>query len=532
MLYVALDLALADSWADCLAEDRAAELEALAELVANECHPKQRGFATDPGLRISALVGRGGGKTTAGRVRFLRRMLTTPRAQCLYIATTREQAEKLMWAPLKDLCAKLNIDAKFSEDKLRCTFRHNGATLSLAGADDKKQIEKYRGIPHHEVGIDECASFPPRLLEHLIDRIIVPRLGDYDGCLWLIGTPGHILNGPFYDITRPGSDVHRRWDERELEAFDGWTSWSHHDWTLVDAVNAGVRAAKSLWAAAQREKDNKGWGDDHPVWRREYLGQWAGDDTEMIYRYRPHDEAGKPFNVWDPERDEGRVATPPGPFRDRSYVYGMDFGGRDPFALQVFAYSPTDPSKTLWHVFEFEQRGMYARSIARLLLGEVLDHEDPTGILGQTGWPESMAGDGSASTLLDELKNVYGLHIEPAPRKFGDKLDSIELFNGDLQEGRIKILKGSKLEEQLASLHWIIGESGEQREDKSQRNDCADAAIYARRMARHLLSEEEEPPAPALPPVKRTDPTNVWDEPRSLLDDPWAAYDGSLFDEF
>lgn len=505
MLYVDIGVVLQEPWAVCLAEDRADEIARLADVVASMAHPEQRGFVVDPSLRPCAVVGRGGGKTTGGEFRFVRRMLTTARAACLYIATTREQAEKLMWAPLKNLCGRLNIDARFYEDRLRCVFLHNGATLSLAGADDKKQIEKFRGIPHHEVGIDECASFPPRLLDNLIDQVIVPRLGDYNGTLWLIGTPGKALRGSFYEVTRPGSNLSRPYRERAQPEWAGWDSWSLHTWSLQDAAAAGVKAAKNLWAAALREKKNKGWSDDHPVWKREYLGQWAADDTETVYRYRPHDGGGEPFNQWDPERLPSGLAKLPGTASDWCFVYGMDIGHSDPTAIEVFAYSPTDPSKTLYHVYEFEQRGMYARTIAAHLIGERLDAESPAGIIGETGWPEGMIADiaGAGQSLLDELANVYGLRMEAMPRKFGDKLDGIELFNGDLMDGRIKILKGSKLEEQLGDLQWVVGEHGELKEDKGARNDCADAAVGARRIAKHLLSEEGAPPEPYFkPPIE------------------------------
>src|SRR5690349_14824400 len=104
-----LDIALADT------ERRLAELStdgwsAMREAVIAECHPKQRDFVVGPHRRVAALCGRGAGKTTAGRARLVLRLLSTPKAKCLYIATTRDQAERLMWAPLKELFEKLNFE--------------------------------------------------------------------------------------------------------------------------------------------------------------------------------------------------------------------------------------------------------------------------------------------------------------------------------------------------------------------------------------------------------------------------------------
>lgn len=538
MLYVDPNLVLAEAWQDCVAEDRAGELAALGDLIAEQAHPKQRAFVLDESTSICALVGRGGGKTTGAMLRFVRRMLKTPHAACLFIATTREQAEKLLWVPLKSLCEKYDIAARFYEDSLTCIFRHNEATLCLAGADNKKAIEKYRGIPHHEVWIDECGSYPPRLLKNLKESIIEPRLGDYNGTLGLIGTPGHTHLGPFYELTRPGTKESRRWDERDDPDFEGWTSWSFHDWTLVDAVASGAKVFKNLWTAALLRKKNNGWSDEHPTWRREYLGQWAADDTERVYRYKPHDEAGAQWNQWgewDPDTDpqRGLIKKPPGFDDSWCFTYGIDVGNVDPTAIEVFAYNPTDTAKKLWHVYEYEKRGNhYARVMATLLIGADLNVEKPKGLIGQTGWPESMAIDGSAQTLIDELLNVYGIKVEAAPRKAGDKLDSIELFNGDLQDGRIKVLKGSKLEEQLSQLQWVLTETGELREDKAARNDCADAAIYARRTARHLLAASEPEPPPYFSEHRQTDPTLLpWQQPRDEMADLYAESQYEDFDD-
>lgn len=475
--------------------------EEKERILLSSCHPKQLGFVTDPGRRVAALVARGGGKTTGGRARFVRKMGTTPKARCLYIATTRDQAEELMWGPLKDLCEALDIDAKFNETKLRCEFVKTGATLRLVGADNKREIEKLRGIPFYEVGIDESASYPTQLLDHLLFRVIGPRLGDHNGVLWLIGTPGHILKGPFYDATRPGSEISRPYADRGKPEFADWNRWSFHRWTLEDGAKS-VPAMRNLWREALLEKEANNWSDTHPVWLREYKGQWAADDTEHIFKYRPHTEEGEPLNQWDPPRDRRGFAELPSDFADWRFVFGMDMGHSDPFALQVFAWSPSDPGKTLYHVWEFNQRGMYARTIAQMLIGEALDHDRLGGAMESTGWPDAMVADmaGLGGAQLDELKNVYGIGIKAAEKK--NKHDAIELFNGDLLDGRIKILKGSVLEEQLMSLQWDEDDYGRLREHKGMRNDCTDAAIYARREAQHLLSAAAGPRSPFFPPRK------------------------------
>jgi hypothetical protein len=249
-----------------------------------------------------------------------------------------------------------------------------------------------------------------------------------------------------------------------------------------------------LWEEALIEKEANGWSDTHPIWLREYLGRWAADDSEMMFRYRPHAEDGSEWNQWNPEKTaKGFAKLPPG---DWHFVYGMDLGHKDPFALDVFAYLPTE--KTLYHVYCYDKRDMFARTIAELFLGPELNHDAPTGLMSATGWPEAMAAgkESLGGALLDELANVYGLPIEGIVRRKNDKVEDTEIFNGDLLDGRIKILKGSRLEEQLLNLQWVQDEWGKMKENKSVRNDHADAALIARRKAMHLFAEIAPPTKP------------------------------------
>lgn len=481
------------------AKDTSDWVGTVDDLVAT-LHPKQREFVLDPGRRIAALVGRGGGKTTGGLARLARRCFLTEGAKCAFIATTRQHAKELIWEKLKELCDRASIPARFFESELKVVFEKNGSLIRLYGADDMKSIEKMRGLPHHEVGIDEGASHKPLLLKHLINRIIAPRLGDYNGCLWMIGTPG-LQAGPFYEVTRNGSELSRLWADRELPEYEGWNRWSLHKWTLQDGAPY-VPAMARLWAEAlvTLEADYNGdW--NHPTFRREYLGEHAADDTDTIFRYHPHDEEGAEFNQWDPPRvkkwESSTSTFAKMPEGEWSYVYGFDFGWADAFALGVYAFREGD--KCLYHVGEVVRKEMYPRKIAELLLGKELDSEKPGGVIGLTGWPVGTAADKSAggNLIMEELSAVYGVAIEAADKK--QKHDSIELTNGDLMDGRIKILKGSKLEEQLLANQWDVDQYGKLRERRDQPNDMTDTLIYARRRAKHLLQDDSEPEEPIDP---------------------------------
>lgn len=487
------------------ADHRAADSFASAEsrLIAS-LHPRQRDFVLDPARRIAALVGRGGGKTTGGLARFIRRMLRQDRAQCLYIAQTRDSARELIWEDLKDYLERLEIAADFNETRMTCSLRQNGSRLRLVGADDRKEIDKLRGKPRHEVGIDEAASHDPKLFHALIYKIIGPRLGDFKGMLWAVGTPGEFMRDLFYEITRDGSTMSRPFDDRELTKYQDWKGWSFHRWTLQDGA-AHVKAIANLWEEALAEKEQNGWSDDNPIWLREYMARWVEDNSEAVYKYRAMVD-GKPWNQWDPPREshgEGELAgfaVPP--IKDPLYVVGVDMGHNDPTGVVVKAYSPTDPARKLYHCWEFESRGMYARNLAELFLGESLSMESPGGLFGRIGWPDAIEYDaaGLGDAVAEELATVYGIRMRPVDKATKGKFSKIEAYNGDLIDGRLQILKGSKLEAQLQSLQWVVDDWGKLKEHKGQRNDLTDASLYARTIAGHLLAGE----SPAANSTKMT----------------------------
>ncbi len=235
------------------------------------CHPKQEAFVFDEARFTSLLTGRGGGKTTGALLRLVRWMVRHDNQNCLFIAATRQSAERLVWRDLKQVLYTLRLNSKPSEQKLTTELR-NGSRLMLFGADDKRDIGKLRGITYHAVVVDETASIPAELLRELIDEVIGPRMV---GIMSLIGTPGKVLEGRFYEVTRPGSDKHRPYADRDLPQYEGWTGWSSHSWNVADGAEHGIEAMKTFLETALVNKRNEGWSDQSPYWLREYMGLWA-----------------------------------------------------------------------------------------------------------------------------------------------------------------------------------------------------------------------------------------------------------------
>jgi hypothetical protein len=483
------------------------------------CHPYQLNVVDEllSGLGVvvmllAVLVGRGGGKTTVSEASLLITMGLKPKAKCLFVTDTKEHARDIAWEKFKDIIGKLGIEARFNETRLTITFAANGSTLKLAGADDKAAVEKYRGIPYDAVVIDEAASWSAELLEWFIDRAIRPRLGERRGWILMISSPGHNLAGPFYEHTRPGGN-HSPFTERHMRP-PGWRGWSSHSWNVADAAQH-VEAIRLNWEEALATKKEKGWPDTEPVWMREYLGLWAADATDAMFKFRAYLEDGKTeWNVWTPERiGPLKVARLPADRTDWLWVVALDRGSSDEFAINGYAFSPSDPLKRIYHVFCHEQKRLYARQVACLLLGTREKHDldaiisapespsgerpppeprtpdspDPLSPYGILGYPIGGVCD-SDQTLIDELAKVYGVRCVQAKRSRDEKHGAIELTNGDLVEGRFKALKDSWLEKQMRSLQWTVDQFGQLVERKGERNHSADTACYGRKLIAHLFA--------------------------------------------
>ncbi len=526
----------------------------ITRRILHDCHPWQRDGVIDPASYVSLLVGRGGAKTTTKRARALIKLITLPRQTLGFAAITADHARELMWDKLKDACESYGIrstttnvvskvpDVSFLDTKMRLTCNRTGSVYRLRGVEDKKDAEKFRGFPQAEMGIDECGSFSPELLEYLAKTCVSPRLGEglalppgwlealagFDrdaeddeidaaiadlmpqigkargGVLVLGSTPPAVLRGLFYDVTREGSDKHRPYADRDKRkedgslVYEGFRGYSSHFWTLKDVIELpNADDYPALQANWQRALDNKlleGWSDDHPTWQREYLGRWSADNTATVFRYAPF-KNGVPWNEWNPFGDaplEGlqllkvAIAALPQDVGTYHFVVAEDMGSRDPFACNVFAFAPRDPHKYIWHVYFFERQRMYARDNAELLLGPDRNTDKPGGIYGVIGWPDGAIVDADQA-FIDEMKNVYGVQLVKAERKMDYKFGAIELVNGDLIDGRIKILKGSPLAKQIAELQWKPDDNGNPREDKALANHSTDTLIYGRRMIATLF---------------------------------------------
>lgn len=476
----------------------------LVDQLTDRCHPDQRAAVLDIGRYVAIVVGRGGGKTFAMIVRFLRRMIRRNNARCFYVAKTKDHARDVIWTDLKNLMRSVGFvvdrDVIYNETRLSMTLTCNGSTLRLVGADKQDDLDSLRGPTYAEIGIDEMGAQIDKIVRYLITEVVGPRLV---GAFCLAGTTGKLPMGMWHEITGPASSIGQLCNADTPR--DHAVQWAVYRWTLEDAIrktaNRPIPELLELLVANRNYISDNKWSDDNPKKRREIDAEWVQDDTEAIYQYKPLLPDGSPWCRWDPPRvGPLKLAVLPEPFKDWVHIIALDLGSSDPTSINLFATALDDKSCTIYHRWGFDQKRLYAKPIAQLLLGEHLDHAQPGGLIGAIGrWPNGMVADSAhlGQAILDELGDVYGIAIEPAVKGWHYKLGAIEVLKGDFHEGRFKVLAGSTLEEQLMKLQWGLNTRGELVEPRGPRNDAADTAVYGRQLIAEFMTARGEAPPPA-----------------------------------
>lgn len=466
--------------------------------------PHQRRLEGDHSPRIAVRSARQVGKSTAAMLIAAIRCLEHAQSDWVVIGLTRPSVKRIYWSSLQRLNDAFELGLKFQFQELTATFP-NGSRIFFVGGDNWAEIEKLRGGRYHGAIVDECKSFPLGIFEALLQDVLEPALMGQAGQLYLIGTPGDQLVGEFYLATcEPPVLRGERWSNKlftgdSLRSEDS-ALWSFHRWTLRDNdvpfKDPKTGVVFTLWDKALQIKADRGWGDDHATWRREYLGDWVAADGRLVYRYRPavHDYVPCGDTRWGlPEK----VAN-----SELARVIGFDFGSRDGTAIVVWAFSATEPD--LWELYS-EKR--VAQPGQKLTVGGIAEwYKEVEAEYGPfEGWPADWAG--LATMVMHTLADEHGVFLEPAEKK--EKNDHIELFNSDLDACRIHVRRGSPLSKELVVNRWLdknvlksangayeVLMTDKRKEDPATPNDLCDAGLYAFRWCRHRQAKPVTAGAP------------------------------------
>lgn len=365
----------------------------------------------------------------------------------LYITLSRKNAKRLVWPEFKKLNTKFDLRGEVNESDLSIHFPNN-SWLYLLGASDRTSIEDFRGMPVKKAYLDESQSFPS-YIEQLIDDVLGPALMDHNGQLILIGTPGPIPNGYFYDLTKN-------------------EAWSHHAWSFFDNpklpfLSKGLTHEDML----QRELTRRGVKATDPSIQREWFGKWVVDENSLVYKYNSevNDYGSLPSGEW-------------------VYILGVDLGFNDSDALAVLAYSSQHPDTYL--VEEVTTAGQDITALRNQI--EALQGKyEISRIVVDTG--------GLGKKIAEEISKRYNIPMVAAEKQ--RKNEYIELMNDALRTGRLRVKKGSRFAHDAMKVEWDHDKSTPDKKVISSRfhSDICEAVLYAWRDSYSYTYQRSEPVA-------------------------------------
>lgn len=408
---------------------------------------EQLAFIDDPSKLKTAQCTRRAGKSYTWGTYAILECLKNPYSTCIYIATTRAQAKKIMFKDvLKVINRNFKLGMKFNETDLVASFP-NGSVIYLIGCDSKpEEADKALGQKYRLCGIDEGASWKNDQ-RHLVHSVLEPACADYEGTICLLGAPGNSLKTYFYDITgRPEGDsqyVH---------------GWSRHKWSWEQ--NPHVRDNMRKLIARLREQTPG--IEETPVFRQMYCNEWVVDLTALVYKYS----------------EERNLATHL-PTNEHSFHFtiSVDLGFDDDTAFAIEAYSDTDPN--MYFVEAMKKKKM-----------DITDVANQLNIFKNKYRLVKWIIDGQSKQAVEELKKRHGFPFEVADKQ--GKSDIIELMNADFTAGRIKVLPAAMdMPDEWANLIWD-DKSDKRQEHPACPNHLSDAGLYGWRMCYHYFARPLE----------------------------------------
>lgn len=482
----------------------------------------------DPSRFVVMRTARAAGKTAVMVADALIQMSTVPGWRGCYGSLTKESGIEQLWDELRRQDREFGFGLRFLSGRSEVVHPQTGARLKIRALDTKREVNKFRGKQFSRLYLDELQSIDDEVLSYAIVVVLPPTLSRHHGSMRLGGTPRMRLGGWWYAVTGPDGRIPARmndgtvramarpWVERDdpMWAEIGW-SWSLHTWPrsanpgLPDADRESDEMRRALAATEA----------DRQAIAVELDGEWPDPENESVPRLFRFDPIR---NTWVGGGIEANYGLPAG--HEWSFYLGADLAIRwDQFALALGACSPTSP--IAYHCDEDVGRRLTTAEMAarinryRLALGTrlkaiVADSQGPTG-----HW------------IFEELSRVHRLPLERA--KKGSKDDGVELISSDLVGGRMLIKAGSELARQLRELRRPFPTLPTSRQPH-QKDDVADAWIYARRRMTHMFGRTpaSAPDVAAAAAADKARQLQAMQRRQRDRLDPWAAIRGPVHGRF
>lgn len=359
-------------------------------LEADSSCPAAWAYETSAASRNAVCCSRRAGKTVAGARRAVRVLTTQPGAWVHVVSLIRRNARKHFWRPIKTLLDSLDWRYKANETEMLLELS-NGSWLQCVGCDDSAGTKAVQGDRSSLFVIDEC-HLPNDDVLTLLVTVAEPMLVDTGGMLDLLGLPPEVEPSFFSD------------------ALDN-PRWAPHHWDMFSHDLPRPAAAKR--AEVEEIIAQRGLTWEHPLVKRQYLGQRARDPSLQAYEYL----AGR--NDYDPATVD---FTRPG------WVHsaGLDLGYQDRDALVVLAWRLDDERRRLYVRFAWQRNHLSTDSLAHVVAAARATYHP-------IAWTYDTGGHGAVK-IGETLRERFGIDLQPKPAAVDV---SLGLVNDDLRTGRL-----------------------------------------------------------------------------------------------
>lgn len=391
---------------------------------------EQLDFVRDPTKFVTACCSVRSGKTTACAADLIDTAINNPGTIGLYITLARSSAERIVWPELKKINREYNLNAQPNESKLSLKFA-NESVIYLIGANDDAEIEKIRGLSNVAlVYLDESQAFRS-FIKELIEDIITKRLYDTNGRCRMIGTPGPVLSGYFYDCCQS-------------------EEWGHHSWTMHQNPWLFKKSGLTPQQLIEQDCQRRGITIEDPSIQRECFGRWKLDLNSLLLNYSAD------TNDFD-QLPKGKIWE---------YILGIDFGQIDANFLAVLAFS--DGSPVTYLIEEKQTFGQLTDDLAK-------DIKDIMARYPIARMKADAGGLGKA--LVEDLRARHGLPLEAADKH--EKIATYALLNNALRTGNFRARSDSYFASDCNILEKDREKSTPERIVVRGHSDAVDACLYA-----------------------------------------------------
>lgn len=390
---------------------------------------EQLAFVNDPGRYATAVCSVRAGKTTACAADLINTALCNPGTTGLYITLARLSGKRIVWPELHRIAHQFKLDCIFNETELSIKFS-NASMIYCLGANTETETEKLRGLSNVALAyIDESQAFRAHLRE-LVEDVLVKRLYDTNGRCRLIGTPGPIPAGYFYE-----SSISNQ--------------WSHHAWTLHQNPWIEKKSGKSVAKLIAQDMARKGVGLDDPSIQRECFGRWVLDANSLLLEFN---------------RDRNHYEQLP--IGNYNYILGIDLGFDDCDSLSVLAWTDNSPITYLVEELVTEKQ-----LIEQLMeqINSVTKRYPICKMVADSG--------GLGKKIIESLRARYALPIEPADKT--GKMANYSLLNNALRTGNFRAKERSRFAQDCNILEKDKNKSTPEKVVVKGHSDAIDSVLYA-----------------------------------------------------